>query len=1029
MAGLGQAASPDVKAVAWNVALLVLLGALAATSMLATRREGASSPEAAPSGAARSIREDRAEIEGPRDAPAKTDVGARAVAPESDAVDGSKFGGTVIDVATSQPVAGVLVQLVSKVMPKDRVRTDARGRFGFDRDHVGGLWLEVPRQLGWVPVGEPVAVSDELRSGEVEVVLRVECLPTAKLDGRLVYPDGDPIPWCRVELSDAAGVRGAAVSDRAGRFSLPRVEVGNVSLRVRDEPYARPDATGRSSDASSDEIEFELDLPPTVIVRPPPAPALPEGLSVAVRRAERTDWEWTMPRLTGDGRLWTRERTPPQGARASGGPATVLLEHEGWRAECDVEDLSGLIELEPSWRRLGSLEVRARCPLSPTSDYEAEVTLIGCDGELLDWSETSLGELLARPLTLSGLEPGDATLVVESAFCRDLRVPVRISPGEAGRVVLELDCAQPAGFIECQIATRSGAPPPDETSAHVGSPDDDELYLYEALGPAGAGKPPSGELGFASAPSTVHVGPLPDGSYFVRVDASPWRVEPEEPVLARPGAVLRFVVVDDVPLVTVVASAVDARTGETLEDATIQLHTGPRGASTAQPFPGWRACRRTRACTFTPAPRSTASSKAAWNWTVPRSWPATTGDGSSYVSSAAGMRTSARTSRKRSSRSSGPRSSPTASRSGARTGTASPRSCSSARRASWRPVPQAACWSCANGATPPAGASSSSRVVDGLRAGPPDASRRRNRAASRRLGRLASSHARSLPNRVRPASAGRDARTPPPPALAARALIRGIRGPSGLDLDWAEIRIRPRAVAFATAGASLRRMSEQEPLPGERRRPHPGCGTGAEIWIFRHGEVADEFQGLAYGGMDVPLSAQGLRDSEALAERFRASGIRAVVASTLQRARRLGELLAEANGAPLELDPRLVEIDRGRWQGRPMRELMRDSEHEVAAFYADPWRFRGHGGECDADVCARAWPALEEALARHGGPLAIACHYNVARNLIACALGIEPTASFRVRVDLTAAALLRDGPRGWTLQRCNVRTHERRGAG
>jgi broad specificity phosphatase PhoE len=223
--------------------------------------------------------------------------------------------------------------------------------------------------------------------------------------------------------------------------------------------------------------------------------------------------------------------------------------------------------------------------------------------------------------------------------------------------------------------------------------------------------------------------------------------------------------------------------------------------------------------------------------------------------------------------------------------------------------------------------------------------------------------------------------------------------------------------------------SEPTPSPGERRRPHPGYGTGAEIWVFRHGEVADEFQGLAYGGMDVPLSPQGMRDSEALAERFRGVGFRAVVASTLQRARRLGELLAEANGAPLELDPRLVEIDRGRWQGRPMKELMREREHEVAAFYADPWGYRGHGGECDGDVVGRAWPALEAALARHGGPVAIACHYNVARNLIACALGIEPTASFRVRVDLTAAALLRDGPGGWSLRRCNVRAPRADGAG
>ena len=65
---------------------------------------------------------------------------------------------------------------------------------------------------------------------------------------------------------------------------------------------------------------------------------------------------------------------------------------------------------------------------------------------------------------------------------------------------------------------------------------------------------------------------------------------------------------------------------------------------------------------------------------------------------------------------------------------------------------------------------------------------------------------------------------------------------------------------------------------------------------------------------------------------------------------------------------------------------------------------------------------LESGLKRHGGPLAIACHYNVARNLIAHAIGIVPTAAFRVRIDLTAFAVLYDGPHGWVLERCNVRS-------
>ncbi|MBM3989804.1 MAG: histidine phosphatase family protein [Planctomycetes bacterium] len=217
-------------------------------------------------------------------------------------------------------------------------------------------------------------------------------------------------------------------------------------------------------------------------------------------------------------------------------------------------------------------------------------------------------------------------------------------------------------------------------------------------------------------------------------------------------------------------------------------------------------------------------------------------------------------------------------------------------------------------------------------------------------------------------------------------------------------------------------MTHGPPALERPRRPHRGWGTRAQLWIFRHGEVAPQFQGLAYGGMDVPLSESGQRESLALAARFAAVPFRAVVASTLVRARTLGAALAHSSGAPLETSPGLVEIFRGRFQGRPMKELLARHESELAAIYDDPWNYRAHGGETDADVLARAWPVLESALARHGGPLAIACHYNVVRNLVAHALGLEPHASFRLRVDLTAGVLLEDAPGGWRLLRANVRS-------
>lgn len=213
----------------------------------------------------------------------------------------------------------------------------------------------------------------------------------------------------------------------------------------------------------------------------------------------------------------------------------------------------------------------------------------------------------------------------------------------------------------------------------------------------------------------------------------------------------------------------------------------------------------------------------------------------------------------------------------------------------------------------------------------------------------------------------------------------------------------------STEGGDGRREGAGERGPG-----------GSRVWLLRHSEVHADWQGVAYGGLDVPLSEGGLAESARLARAFATEPLERVLCSPLRRARELGERLAREARVELVLEPGLVEIDRGRWQGLRVDELVATRAEEVEAFYADPWSWKGHGGECDADVLARARGALERASARDG-TVALVSHYNVIRVLVAHALGVPPPLSFRFRVDTGGATLLERGPEGWRLRRSNVR--------
>ena len=208
------------------------------------------------------------------------------------------------------------------------------------------------------------------------------------------------------------------------------------------------------------------------------------------------------------------------------------------------------------------------------------------------------------------------------------------------------------------------------------------------------------------------------------------------------------------------------------------------------------------------------------------------------------------------------------------------------------------------------------------------------------------------------------------------------------------------------------------------RAPRPGPGTGARLWLLRHGEVTAEHVGTAYGDADVPLSDHGLEQTERLAASFADRGATLVASSPLERSRRLGEAISRAAEAPLRIDARLTELHRGDWQGLPRAEYAQRWWSAREAYWADPLGWSGHGGESEATLLERVWPMVAE-LAEEAQPddiMVLTTHRNVVRSLVAAALGLPIGRSHALRIDPARGMLLVDEPGGWTLVGSNLAT-------
>jgi broad specificity phosphatase PhoE len=125
-----------------------------------------------------------------------------------------------------------------------------------------------------------------------------------------------------------------------------------------------------------------------------------------------------------------------------------------------------------------------------------------------------------------------------------------------------------------------------------------------------------------------------------------------------------------------------------------------------------------------------------------------------------------------------------------------------------------------------------------------------------------------------------------------------------------------------------------------------------QLIIARHGETVDNARGVAQGWSDSDLSELGRDQARSLGRRIAGFEVTRIFSSTLPRARKTAEIVAEESGLEVvELDD-LREINCGDWEGVSFEEVRRNDPTTFRAWLDDPTT-PCPGGESFADVAVR----------------------------------------------------------------------------
>lgn len=163
-----------------------------------------------------------------------------------------------------------------------------------------------------------------------------------------------------------------------------------------------------------------------------------------------------------------------------------------------------------------------------------------------------------------------------------------------------------------------------------------------------------------------------------------------------------------------------------------------------------------------------------------------------------------------------------------------------------------------------------------------------------------------------------------------------------------------------------------------------------KLFVVRHGRTAHNAAGQLLGRTDPPLDQLGERQAAALADAI--GPVDRVVSSPLLRTRQT----AAAFGAEVEVDDRLIELDYGDWDGRPVGEV--DAE-EWARWRSDI-HFAPPGGESLAAVATRVRQACEsmtESSPQDATVVAVT-HVSPVKAALCWALGVDDATVWRTFV-------------------------------
>jgi broad specificity phosphatase PhoE len=159
--------------------------------------------------------------------------------------------------------------------------------------------------------------------------------------------------------------------------------------------------------------------------------------------------------------------------------------------------------------------------------------------------------------------------------------------------------------------------------------------------------------------------------------------------------------------------------------------------------------------------------------------------------------------------------------------------------------------------------------------------------------------------------------------------------------------------------------------------------------LIRHGQTDWNVEGRWQGQADPPLNDRGREQARRAAEYQRRYGFAALYSSDLRRAMETAQVIGAEMGLDVIPEPRLREINLGKWQGMLAVDIEAQYPDEFRRWHESPWSVRPPGGEDLPTLIARILEAANEIVTRYPGQrVGVVAHELPIAVILCCAAGL-----------------------------------------